>query len=122
MSPPWRQAAIDPEHPDADLLAEAGDVLRAGGLVAFPTETVYGLGGNALDDAAVRRIFAAKERASDDPLIVHLSDAAELPRVAREIPPLALVLARLHFPGSVTSAMRVMLASCIRRRMVTTLP
>ncbi len=101
-----RVAAIDPEHPDAALLAEAGDVLRTGGLVAFPTETVYGLGGNALDDAAVRRIFAAKERASDDPLIVHLSDTAELPRVAREVPPLALVLARAFWPGPLTLVVR----------------
>ncbi|HMS58258.1 MAG TPA: L-threonylcarbamoyladenylate synthase, partial [Tepidiformaceae bacterium] len=97
---------MDPEHPDADLLAEAGDVLRTGGLVAFPTETVYGLGGNALDDAAVRRIFAAKERASDDPLIVHMGAAAELPRVAREIPPLALVLARAFWPGPLTLVVR----------------
>ena len=59
-------------------LAEAAAVLRSGGLVAFPTETVYGLGGNALDEDAARKIYAAKGRPSDNPLIAHISCAADL--------------------------------------------
>ena len=67
---------------DASGIAEAAAIVRSGGLVAFPTETVYGLGANALEAAAVRGIFAAKCRPADDPLIVHLGDATELTRVA----------------------------------------
>ncbi|HUH12135.1 MAG TPA: Sua5/YciO/YrdC/YwlC family protein, partial [Longimicrobiales bacterium] len=67
-----RVARVDPARPDPALLSEAGRLLRAGGLVAFPTETVYGLGGHALDPAAVRRIFAAKGRPAHNPLIVHV--------------------------------------------------
>lgn len=70
--------------------------------MAFPTETVYGLGANALDAAAVARIFAAKERARDDPLIVHLAGAEALARVALAIPPLAQALAAAHWPGPLT--------------------
>ncbi|MGC2499560.1 MAG: Sua5/YciO/YrdC/YwlC family protein, partial [Acidobacteriaceae bacterium] len=63
-------------------IAQAAEILRGGGTVAFPTETVYGLGANALDAAAVARIFVAKGRPSWDPLIVHIGDAAMLPTVA----------------------------------------
>lgn len=101
-----RVLAVDPLIPDLAVLAEAGAILRAGGLVAFPTETVYGLGANALDDAAVRRIFAAKERAADDPLIVHLADPADLHKVALEIPPLAAKLAGAFWPGPLTLVLR----------------
>src|SRR4028118_1830098 len=66
---------VDPIDPEADRVAEAAEVLRRGGLVAFPTETVYGLGANALDPEAVARIFAAKGRPAYKPLIVHLADA-----------------------------------------------
>lgn len=72
---------VDPELPDAGVLARAGQLIRQGRLVAFPTETVYGLGANALDDAAVRRVFAAKGRAASDPLIVHLAAAEALREV-----------------------------------------
>ena len=81
---------------------EAARVLRAGGLVALPTETVYGLGANALDGHAVARIFAAKRRPAFDPLIVHLSTFDEWPRVARALPPRALQLARAFWPGPLT--------------------
>ena len=66
-------------EPDEAALQEAGRILKAGGLVAFPTETVYGLGGNALDPEASRKIYAAKGRPSDNPLIVHIAslDALE---------------------------------------------
>ncbi|MCC7365663.1 MAG: threonylcarbamoyl-AMP synthase [Dehalococcoidia bacterium] len=94
--------AIDSAAPDPGVIARAAAVVRRGGLVAFPTETVYGLGANALDADAVGRIFAAKERAADDPLIVHLADAGQLATVAREVPPLAVALAAAFWPGPLT--------------------
>ncbi|MFN8620324.1 MAG: L-threonylcarbamoyladenylate synthase [Chloroflexota bacterium] len=83
-------------------LAEAAAVLRAGGLVAFPTETVYGLGANALDPGAVARIFAAKGRPADNPVIVHAPDAATAWRVTTGPTPLALRLADAFWPGPLT--------------------
>ena len=84
------------------MLAEAASTLRTGGLVAFPTETVYGLGADATDPTAVGRVFAAKGRPADNPLIVHLADAADLDRVAARVPPLAAELARRFWPGPLT--------------------
>jgi L-threonylcarbamoyladenylate synthase len=84
-----------------DDVAQAAAILRRGGLVAFPTETVYGLGANALDAAAVRRVFAAKGRPADNPLIVHLADPDEAARVAR-VTPLARRLAARFWPGPLT--------------------
>ena len=86
----------------ARAISAAGAVLRSGGLVAFPTETVYGLGANALNAKAVRGIFRAKGRPTDNPLIVHLRDAGDLPRVARDIPALGLRLAEAFWPGPLT--------------------
>jgi L-threonylcarbamoyladenylate synthase len=83
-------------------IQRAVDLLRAGELVAFPTETVYGLGADARNPAAVARIFAAKGRPADHPLIVHLPDARHLERWAREIPPEATVLAEKFWPGPLT--------------------
>lgn len=80
----------------------AGEILRSGGLVVFPTETVYGLGANAFDAAACRRIFAAKIRPPDNPLIVHLAQLDELETVVREVPPLALLLLERFSPGPFT--------------------
>jgi L-threonylcarbamoyladenylate synthase len=97
-----RRLPIDPDRPDPALLAEAGEVIRHGGLVAFPTETVYGLGANALDEAAVARIFAAKERAASDPVIVHLAEPTEIGTVAAAIPPAAWALANQFWPGPLT--------------------
>ena len=77
-------------------------MLRQGGLVAFPTETVYGLGANAFDPAAVARIFAAKDRPSFDPLIVHLPSPAEVPRVAFASDPRLPGLAERFWPGPLT--------------------
>jgi L-threonylcarbamoyladenylate synthase len=77
-------------------------ILRAGGLVAIPTETVYGLAADASNDAAVRRVFAAKGRPPDHPLIVHLSSADELPRWASDVPAPAEVLAEACWPGPLT--------------------
>jgi L-threonylcarbamoyladenylate synthase len=80
-------------------IADASRILRAGGLVAFPTETVYGLGADADNPAALARMFAAKGRPADHPVIVHLADASQLPDWAREIPPAAQKLARAFWPG-----------------------
>ena len=77
----------DPER-QADDLRRAADILRRGGLVVFPTETVYGLGGNALDAGAAKKIYAAKGRPSDNPLIIHVAkpeDAEQSPSQARSI-------------------------------------
>lgn len=89
-----------PSTPEA--IAHAAELLRAGKLVAFPTETVYGLGANALDEEAVRRIFTAKGRPTADPLIVHLAHSDQLEQVARQIPPLAAQLAAAFWPGPLT--------------------
>jgi L-threonylcarbamoyladenylate synthase len=93
---------VDPNHPEPAVIERAAAVIRHGGLVAFPTETVYGLGANALDEAAVRSIFAAKRRALDDPLIVHIASVDELPTVVAEVPPVARALAARFWPGPLT--------------------
>lgn len=87
---------------DPAALREAVRVLRAGGLVAFPTETVYGLGARALDAAAAKRVYRAKGRPSDNPLIVHVDGPAMLPRVARRVTPLARRLMARFWPGPLT--------------------
>jgi L-threonylcarbamoyladenylate synthase len=85
-----------------ESIAAAAGILQAGGLVAFPTETVYGLGANALDPQAVRRIFAAKGRPADNPLIVHVADASGMEALATAIPREAYVLAGAFWPGPLT--------------------
>jgi len=90
------------EAPTSAAIARAAACLHAGELVAFPTETVYGLGADANNSAAVRRIFAAKGRPADHPLIVHLPDAAHLPRWAREFSAGARALAEAFWPGPLT--------------------
>ena len=84
---------------DVDLALE---VLRGGGLVAIPTETVYGLAADASNEAAVRRVFAAKGRPVDHPLIVHVADAEQLPAWAAHVPAAAAVLADACWPGPLT--------------------
>ena len=86
----------------SDAVAQAADRLAAGELVAFPTETVYGLGARADDDAAVARIFAAKGRPSEHPLIVHVVDAEHAQAFAQTWPPLAQRLAAAFWPGPLT--------------------
>lgn len=93
---------VDPARPDQAIITRAAEILRGGGLVAFPTETVYGLGASALDADAVDRIFEAKGRPSYNPLIVHIADAALADQVAREWPDAARKLARAFWPGPVT--------------------
>ncbi|MCS6866912.1 MAG: L-threonylcarbamoyladenylate synthase [Gemmataceae bacterium] len=87
---------------DDDSLHRAAEVLRAGGLVAFPTETVYGLGANALDAAAVSRIFAAKGRPATNPVIVHVADSSDVALVAAAWPDTAAQLAQRFWPGPLT--------------------
>lgn len=93
---------IDPAHPRMEDIREAARIIREGGLVAFPTETVYGLGGNALDVTASQRIYAAKGRPSDNPLIVHIADMASLLPLVTEIPEAARKLASACWPGPLT--------------------
>src|SRR5262245_50671234 len=90
---------------DAEI-AQALDILRAGGLVAFPTETVYGLGADASSPAALRRLFEAKGRPTSHPVIVHLRGASDLPRWAREVPPLAMRLTERFWPGPLTLVLK----------------
>ena len=92
--------------PSEEALAEAAARLRAGELVGLPTETVYGLAADARNPAAVRRIFAAKGRPSDHPLIVHLPSVEHLPRWARDLPEEAWALARRFWPGPLTLVLR----------------
>lgn len=83
-------------------LLEAAKILGSGGLVAFPTETVYGLGANALDETAAKKIYEAKGRPSDNPLIAHISCMEELPALVREIPEAGRKLAERYWPGPLT--------------------
>ncbi len=87
---------------DLQALGRAGQILKAGGLVAFPTETVYGLGGDALNPQASRRIYAAKGRPSDNPLIVHIAEMEALRAIVRTVPPKAEKLAEACWPGPLT--------------------
>ena len=73
--------SMDAEHLDKEAIKKAGQILKNGGLVAFPTETVYGLGGNALDPKASMKIYAAKGRPSDNPLIVHIAEIEKLKQI-----------------------------------------
>jgi L-threonylcarbamoyladenylate synthase len=98
--------SVDPADPDTDAsrraVARAAEILRRGGTVAFPTETVYGLGANALNPAAVAQIFAAKERPGWDPIIVHVGDIDLLDRVAGSVPVNARLLMDAFWPGPLT--------------------
>lgn len=89
------------EKPSKQVIERAAEILRGGGLVAFPTETVYGLGANALDAEAVAKIFAAKRRPADNPLILHVSSISECEKYA-ELTPAAEVLMQQFWPGPLT--------------------
>lgn len=93
---------VNPSAPDQALLQPAADCLRNGGLVAFPTETVYGIGANAYHPQAVRDIFTAKGRPQDNPLIVHIAALDDLEALAREIPDEAYLLSKRFWPGPFT--------------------
>jgi L-threonylcarbamoyladenylate synthase len=93
---------VDPADPDPGVVRRAAAVLRGGGLVAFPTETVYGLGANARNEWAVRKVFAAKGRPATNPLIVHVADAGQVGEVAAVWPDAAAKLAAAFWPGPLT--------------------
>lgn len=90
---------LDKDSPEPDIINAAAKIIINGGLVAFPTETVYGLGANALDGRAVKKIFAAKGRPGDNPLILHVSDLDMVYRFAGEVSDKALILMKKFWPG-----------------------
>ena len=93
---------VDELHINKELMQQAGNIIKAGGLVAFPTETVYGLGGDALSSEASGKIYAAKGRPSDNPLIVHICRIEDLQPIVKEIPEAAQKLADAFWPGPLT--------------------
>jgi len=93
---------VDKNNPQRDKIKRAAEIIKRGGLVAFPTETVYGLGGNALDEDAARKIYAAKGRPQDNPLIVHIAEISQLTDLVREIPERAKLLMDKFWPGPLT--------------------
>ncbi len=95
-------AQMTEDRIDREVIRQAGEILRSGGLVAFPTETVYGLGGDAFNPESSRKIYAAKGRPSDNPLIVHICRLEDLEKVAAEVPGEALKLAKAFWPGPLT--------------------
>ena len=97
---------VNAHAPDAAIMAQAAAVLRGGGLVAFPTETVYGLGVHALDATAVRRLYAAKGRPEYNPLIVHVADIEAARALSRQWPEMATRLAQAFWPGPLTLVVR----------------
>lgn len=93
---------IDPENIDMDAMRRAGEIIAGGGLVAFPTETVYGLGASAVDSGAAEKIYAAKGRPSDNPLIVHVCSFEQIEELAENIPAYAKKLMQSFMPGPLT--------------------
>ncbi|MBO7356092.1 MAG: threonylcarbamoyl-AMP synthase [Lachnospiraceae bacterium] len=87
-------------------IAKCGDIIKKGGLVAFPTETVYGLGGDALNPASAEKIYAAKGRPSDNPLIVHICETDAIEKIAQDIPEEAGILAERFWPGPLTMILK----------------
>ena len=97
---------VDENCIDQKIMNEAGALLKDGALVAFPTETVYGLGANALDEKASAKIYAAKGRPSDNPLIIHIADMEKLAYITEEIPQAARKLAEKFWPGPLTMVLK----------------
>ena len=93
---------VDAENPDVAIIQKAADIIKKGGLVAFPTETVYGLGADALNSTAVLALFEAKKRPLDNPPIVHVADIREVYRLVTEVPPKAELLMEKFWPGPLT--------------------
>lgn len=93
---------INYDQIDQKAIEEAGRIIKEGGLVAFPTETVYGLGGDALNPQSSAKIYAAKGRPSDNPLIVHIADMESLHKIVKEVPEQAIRLAQAYWPGPLT--------------------
>src|SRR5687767_15654670 len=97
-----RVLKVDPTKPDPAVVEEAAQAIRDGKLVAFPTETVYGLGAHALDESAVQKIFDAKERPATDPLIVHIAHVGQVSQCAASFPANARKLALAFWAGPLT--------------------
>lgn len=93
---------INKNQINTDIIEEAGKILKEGGLVAFPTETVYGLGADALNEEAAKKIYEAKGRPSDNPLIVHIADLEALDGITASIPPCTKKIAEAYWPGPLT--------------------
>ena len=93
---------IDSNNMNMEAIREAGRIVREGGLVAFPTETVYGLGGDALHAESSMKIYAAKGRPSDNPLIVHIAEFSDMEKIAKALPKEAKLLAEAFWPGPLT--------------------
>ncbi|NJJ39396.1 threonylcarbamoyl-AMP synthase [Paenibacillus sp. 7028] len=102
LSSAEREAGRERNPADEAAIAEAAELLKAGGTVAFPTETVYGLGADARNTEAVEAIFKAKGRPSDNPLIVHIADRTALGELVTEVPPVAAALMDAYWPGPLT--------------------
>lgn len=102
---------IDPENIDMDAMRRAGEIIAGGGLVAFPTETVYGLGASAVDSGAAEKIYTAKGRPSDNPLIVHVCSFEQIEELAENIPAYAKKLMQSFMPGPLTLILKK--KSCI---------
>lgn len=97
---------INEENIDTDAIKRAGQIIKDGGLVAFPTETVYGLGGDALNPDSSRKIYAAKGRPSDNPLIVHIAKLEDMDRLVESVTEDALKVAKAFWPGPLTMILR----------------
>jgi len=97
---------VDAQSPDPVIIQQASDILHGGGLVSFPTETVYGLGANALDESAVSKIFRAKGRPANDPIIVHIAHIDQLKDIATDIPDIATTLTDRFWAGALTLVLK----------------
>ncbi len=97
-----RICKLNIDSPDEGIIKEAGEIIKSGGLVAFPTETVYGLGGDALNKSSSAKIYEAKGRPSDNPLIVHICEVSVLDAIVREVPEDAVRLSERFWPGPLT--------------------
>lgn len=97
---------INPDNPNAALIRRAAEALQAGQLVAFPTETVYGLGANALDADAINRIYRAKQRPATDPIIAHIHDTAQLEQLTIDVPQQVYPLVERFWPGALTLVLK----------------
>ena len=97
---------INPQKIDLAKIKIAAEEIKKGNLVAFPTETVYGLGADAFNEQAITKIFQAKERPFNDPLITHIADIKELYRLSKQVPPVALKLAKAFWPGPLTLVLK----------------
>jgi len=97
---------VDARHPDTEKIQMAATVIRKGGTVAFPTETVYGLGADALNAEAVKKLFEAKRRPADNPIIVHVANKEYVYRLARDVPKVAEHLMARFWPGPLTLVLK----------------